>query len=139
MFKLPTVRQEQKPVMHSETEACLVTKGLIQFVKSQRYQMKKTDLGSHLAAARALTTEYNNSLIKTAAERFLWGRYKQSKGKYSIPVTAPSHAICEINTRNGLAVCVSAVLTKPVINKNSEKRIHKLKGQRVALQLIAYQ
>ena len=44
MFKLPTVRQEQKPVMHFETEACLVTKGLIQFAKRQRYQMNKPTL-----------------------------------------------------------------------------------------------
>jgi hypothetical protein len=44
MFKLPTVKQEQKPVMQSETESCLVTKGLIQFAKSQRYQMNKPTL-----------------------------------------------------------------------------------------------
>jgi len=136
MFEPPTVRQEQNPVMNSETEACLVTKGLFQFATSQIYQIKKNDLASHLAAARALTTAYNNSLIKTAAEHFLWGRHKQSKRRYRIPVTAPSHAICEINTRNVLQ-SVSAVLTKPVMNKNSEKRIHELKGQKVALQLIS--
>jgi hypothetical protein len=57
--------------MHSETEACLLTKGTHPICEKPEISDERTELASHLAAARALKTDYN-SLIKTAAEHFLW-------------------------------------------------------------------